>query len=71
MYKMKKTKEKHPTSRKQSEKESGTSKKEREKAASAQNEQKQTKTGRTQGHNPMTDNTKSNKMKAGKPYKQQ
>jgi hypothetical protein len=66
-----KKKESQPASRKESEKGSKTGIKEKMKADTAQNQQKQTKTGRTAGHNPMTDNTKSNKMKAGKPYKQQ
>ena len=63
--------EKHPGSIKGSEKNPKAGKKESQIADTAANELKQTKSGRTQGNNPKTDHTKSNKMKAGKPYKQQ
>jgi hypothetical protein len=71
MKKNSKSASKHPVSRKQSEKGLKTGKKESELAASATNQEKFTKTGRNQGHNPPSESTKGNKMKAGKPYKQQ
>lgn len=71
MKKNQKSTEKHPVSRKESEKDLKTGKKEREIAATAANQQKFTKSGRTKAHNPATESTKGNKMKAGKPYKQQ
>lgn len=66
-----KKQEKHPLTRKETDLHSEKGKKQRETALTAENEPKQTKTGRAQGNNPKTDNTKSNKMKKGKPYKEQ
>jgi hypothetical protein len=71
MKKNSKSADKHPVSRKTSEKASVTGKKEKQAAASAEGNKKLTSSGRTQGHNPPTESTKANKMKAGKPYKQQ
>jgi hypothetical protein len=71
MKKQSKNSNKHPVSRKGSEKDPATGKKEKAAAASVEGSKKLTSSGRTQGHNPTTESTKGNKMKAGKPYKQQ
>lgn len=68
---MMKKQEKHPLTRKETDLKTKSGKKEKEIAVTAENETKLTKTGGTQGNNPKTDHTKSNKMKAGKPYKEQ